>query len=100
MTHISASPGSSALALPVQPAVTATTPGERAFNFSVATAVRQLNDTGQAGAGREVTFSIDGATRQPVVKVIDTETKEVIGQFPPKYVLALAAVNESQTKDS
>ncbi len=100
MSQISASSGGAAPALATAPVVNATTPEERAFNLSVATAVRQLNDAGQAGEGREVTHSIDVATRLPVVKVIDSQTKEVIIQWPPKYALALAADNESQAKDS
>jgi uncharacterized FlaG/YvyC family protein len=98
MSNISVGPGTGSQALPTIPVANATTSGERAFNVSVATAVRQLNDAGLAGDGREVTYSIDAATREPVVKVIDSQTKEVINQWPPKYALALAA--ESQTKDS
>ena len=98
MSNISTSPVSSVQAPPVQPAVSATTPEERVFNLSVAAAVRQLNDAGQAGAGREVTLSIDAASRQPVVKVIDSQTKEVIEQVPTKYALAIAADYENQRK--
>jgi uncharacterized FlaG/YvyC family protein len=100
MDKISFSPVTVGQAQQVQPAFTTTTSDERAFNFSVATAVRQVNGAGLAGAGREVTFSIDAATHQPVVKVIDSQTKEVIDQWPPKYLLDLAADNEIQTKDS
>jgi uncharacterized FlaG/YvyC family protein len=89
---------SGAQAPAVQPAVSATTSEERVFNLSVATAVRQLNEAGQAGAGREVTLSIDAASRQPVVKVIDSQTNEVIEQVPTKYALALAAGYENQRK--
>ena len=98
MSQISASTGGGAQATPIQPAVSATTAGDRAFNLSVATAVRQLNEAGQAGAGREVTLSIDAASRQPVVKVIDSQTREVIEQVPTKYALALAADYETQRK--
>jgi uncharacterized FlaG/YvyC family protein len=73
---------------------------DRAFNLSVATAVRQLNDAGYAGDGREVTLSIDPGSRQPVVKVIESQTKDVIDQLPSKYALALAADYEKQKRDS
>ena len=63
---------------------------ERTFNNSVSGAVRTLNDSGIVGAGREVTFSLDRATRLPVVKVVDTSTQEVINQWPPEYALRLA----------
>jgi flagellar protein FlaG len=81
------------------PAV-AVSPDERAFNLAVTTAVRQLNDANYAGDGQEVTLSIDPGTRQPVVKVIDTQTKDVITQLPSKYALALAAEYEKQKRDS
>ena len=89
MSNTSATPASGYPALSDVPAP-AVSPEGRAFNLAVSTAVRQLNNAGYAGAGREVTFSIDRATHQPVIKVIDSQTKEVITQFPPKYVLALA----------
>ena len=75
-------------------------PETRAFNASVTAAVRQLNQAGYAGEGREVSFSFDPASHQPVIKVIDSATKEVVTQLPPKYVLALADEYYSQTKDS
>ncbi len=65
--------------------------GNRSLNRAVSSAVSQLNDAGYAGAGREVAFSVDRATRLPVVKVIDSTTKEVIEQWPPEYLLAMAA---------
>ncbi|HTA44907.1 MAG TPA: flagellar protein FlaG [Bryobacteraceae bacterium] len=75
------------------------TPVDRTLNRAVSEAVGKLNDAGYAGEGREVTFSIDHSTQQPVIKVIDTVTKEVITQFPPRYVLALAD-NTSDIRDS
>ena len=66
------------------------TPVDRTLTRAVSEAVGKLNDAGYAGDGREVTFSIDHSTQQPVIKVIDSVTREVITQFPPQYVLALA----------
>ena len=57
----------------------------------VSAAVNDLNVVGYAGEGREITFSVDRETRLPVVKVIDTKSKEVIEQWPRDYVLQLAA---------
>jgi flagellar protein FlaG len=71
-------------------AATTVSPEERKLNLSVSTAVRKLNDSGYAGDGREITFSIDRASQQPVITVIDSQTKQVIRQFPPKELLALA----------
>ena len=72
----------------------------RTINRAVSVAVGQLNEAGYAGAGREVTFSLDPATKQPVIKVIDTATKEVIRQMPPEYLLQLAAENTHGSRDS
>jgi hypothetical protein len=65
-------------------------PSTRTFNSAVSSAVQALNESGIVGEGREVTFSLDRATRLPVVKVLDTNTQEVINQWPPEYALRLA----------
>jgi flagellar protein FlaG len=70
---------------------TPSTTQSRALNLSVSAAVQTVNESGYAGAGREVTFSVDQATKQPVIKVIDTSTKEVLRQWPPEYLLQIAA---------
>jgi uncharacterized FlaG/YvyC family protein len=72
---------------------------ERAFRHAVLAAVRDLNQAGYAGEGREVTYSIDPGSRKPVVRVVESETKEVITQWPAEYALAIAA-ESSQTRDS
>ncbi len=55
------------------PAAKAHDGSERAFNRSVSAAVETVNNAGSAGDGREVTFSLDQATKRPaVIKVIDT----------------------------
>jgi uncharacterized FlaG/YvyC family protein len=85
--------GSSAV-VPVPPENTtpvASSAESRALNRSASTAVQQLNDAEYAGAGREVTFSVDRATQRPVIKVVDTTTRETIQQWPLEYVLQLAA---------
>jgi len=74
---------------------------QREFNRSVMQAVSQLNESGYAGEGREVLFSVDRSTRLPVVKVVDTNTQEVINQWPPEYALRLAQIQtENNTGDS
>ncbi len=79
---------------------TAPTSEERALNRSVSAAVQTLNDAGYPGSGREVTFSVDQATKRPVVKVVDTLTKEVLEQWPPEYLLQIAADANKLTRDS
>jgi uncharacterized FlaG/YvyC family protein len=66
------------------------TPDQRALTQAVSGAVQKLNKSGIAGEGREITFSVDPGTRIPVVKVVDTNTNEVINQWPPEYALRLA----------
>lgn len=92
MGEISTSPISTA-----GPAIPAGTsglplPGEqRAALKAISKAVRTLNEVQYAGEGREVAFSVDPASRKPVVRVVDTNTKEIIVQWPSSYVLQLAA---------
>jgi flagellar protein FlaG len=75
-------------------------PADRTLNRAVSAAVGKLNESSYAGEGREVTFSVDPATKQPVVKVIDTATKEVIRQLPPEYLLQIAADDASGVESS
>ena len=52
-------------------------------------AVRNINDYVQQ-IQRTLRFSVDEGTGRTVVKVMDSETEEVIRQFPAEEVLALA----------
>jgi flagellar protein FlaG len=70
--------------------------GNQSVSRAASSAVRQLNSAGYAGEGREVTFSLDPATRIPVIKVIDSSTKEVIRQLPQEYLLEIAAENTAR----
>ena len=51
-----------------------------------------IQNTNQAmqDSGKSLTFSVDEATRETVVKLTDTQTDKVIGQFPSKQMLAIA----------
>lgn len=91
--------GLASAALPTAPPAIPTSE-ERALNRSVSAAVQTVNDAGYPGEGREVTFSLDQATKQPVIKVVDTLTKEVIQQWPPEYLHQLAADAQKLTEDS
>ena len=71
---------------------------ERQSLRDVLNSVRTLNEAGVAGEGREIAFSIDRATRLPVVKVVDVNSKEVVVQWPADYVLRLAANIEKQVR--
>jgi len=91
--------GLAGAASPIAPPAVPTTE-ERALNRSVSAAVQTVNDAGYPGDGREVTFSVDQATKRPVIKVVDTSTKEVLQQWPPEYLLQLAADAQKLTRDS
>ena len=71
--------------------VAAASASQSGFRPDVSAAVAKLNDSGFFGASREVTYSFDRATHQPVVRVLDTQTKEVINQWPPEFALELAS---------
>jgi flagellar protein FlaG len=54
-------------------------------------AVKKINEAELLGSDSELTFILDRETRKPLVRIIDRETKEVIRQIPPEYVLRLAS---------
>jgi uncharacterized FlaG/YvyC family protein len=82
------------------PGISAAPSAGQTLNRAVSAAVGQLNEAGYAGQGREITFSVDPATKQSVIKVIDTATKEVINQLPPEYLLQIAAEKSNDSRDS
>ncbi|SMC23454.1 flagellar protein FlaG [Andreprevotia lacus DSM 23236] len=53
-------------------------------------AVKKLNDTVKLFSNSSLQFSIDQDTGTPLVKVIDTATKDVIRQIPSEEALAIA----------
>src|SRR5579863_3113759 len=85
---------------PVNTGLAPSTAQSRALNRSVSEAVHTMNEAGYAGDGREVTFSVDQATKQPVIKVIDTATNRVLLQWPPEYLLQIAADAKKLTGNS
>jgi flagellar protein FlaG len=78
----------SAASVPLSAAID---PGSsRTANRLVAAAVNTLNQTEIAGTGREFSFSVDGKTKLPVVRIVDSSTRELIEQIPSQYILDLA----------
>jgi uncharacterized FlaG/YvyC family protein len=56
-------------------------------------AVRALNRSELFGSDRELHFSRDSDTREPVVRVVDRKTGELVEQIPPQQILdAMAAL--------
>ncbi len=65
-------------------------PQQRMEQNQLVQAVQSVNEARLLGQGRELTFSLDRETKRPVLKIVDKETKEVIRQIPPEYVLRLS----------
>lgn len=70
--------------------VTPLTPQMRAEQAQLVRAVEAVSEARLFGEKSELAISVDRETRRPVVKIIDRETKEVIQQIPPEYLLRLA----------
>jgi len=66
------------------------TPELRQEQAQLIRAVEKLNEARIFGEKSELTFSVDRESRRPVMKIVDRETREVIQQIPPEYVLRLA----------
>lgn len=68
----------------------ATQQSDPAENLSVRSAVNAISRSGIIAAGRQLSFLVDPATKRLVVRVIDTETREVVSQIPTDRVLQIA----------
>jgi uncharacterized FlaG/YvyC family protein len=66
----------------------------------LATAVQALNQNGAAGPGREFSIAIDGKTKVPVVRIVDSSTNELIEQIPSQYILDLAQQINQETSSN
>ena len=53
-------------------------------------AVKALNTTEFFGQNNELTIVLNRETRQPIVRIVDRDTKEVVRQIPAKYALQMA----------
>jgi flagellar protein FlaG len=85
-------PSAHALSAPAQ-----AIPVDRAAeNREVVQAVKALNGTEMFGQGNELTFQMDAQTKRMVIRVVNRQTKEVLSQVPPEYVLRLAEDLKSQ----
>ncbi|MGD0499353.1 MAG: flagellar protein FlaG [Bryobacteraceae bacterium] len=71
-------------AAPVAPA------DSSAENREVVRAVKALNATEMFGQEDELVFQRDQRTRRMLIQVVNRQTREVVSQVPPEYVLRLA----------
>lgn len=74
----------------VLPAVPTVSPEQRAEQQLMIQAVKAINAAELFGDASELTFSFDRSSRKMILKLVDRETKEVIRQIPPEYLLRLA----------
>jgi uncharacterized FlaG/YvyC family protein len=71
--------------------VAAAVPTEKAAQKrDVIQAVKALNATEMFGQDNELLFQRDSQTKRMVVRVVNRQTKDVVSQIPPEYVLRLA----------
>lgn len=63
---------------------------QSAQNRELVRAVRTLNNDGSAGKGREFSIFLDPKSHQPVVRIIDAGTREVIDEVPSEYLLEVS----------
>ena len=59
-------------------------------NRDIVQAVKALNAAQSFGDNNELSFMVDRGTKLPVIRIVNKETKEVVEQIPPEYVLRLA----------
>jgi flagellar protein FlaG len=65
-------------------------PELKAENREVIKAVKAINAAGIMGDENELMFSLDRDTHRVVVKIVDTNTNEVVRQVPAEVVLRMA----------
>ena len=53
-------------------------------------AVKALNSVEFYGQNNELTIVLNRETHQPVVRIVDRDTKEVVRQIPPEHALHMA----------
>lgn len=66
------------------------TPERQQEHREIVKAVKKLNQAEFYGNRSELQLAVDRGTKRTVVRIIDKETKEVLNQIPPEYVLRMA----------
>jgi uncharacterized FlaG/YvyC family protein len=74
-----------------------TPPEVVAQNRELIQAVKSINAVEHFGPDSELTFLMDRHTQRPIMRVVNSRTKEVIQQIPPQYVLELAKRSRGST---
>lgn len=58
----------------------------------IADTVKKLNESGRLGPQSELRFTVDQASGQPLIRIVDPITDEVITQFPTESTLRAAEI--------
>ena len=67
--------------------------GEQAAkNRELVKAIKAINEGQELGPNSELRFAFDRGTGQPLIKIVDRVTNEVISQLPPEVILRAAEV--------
>jgi len=59
-------------------------------NRELINSVKSINAAELFGEGSELAFAWDRDTKRPVVRVVNPQTREILWQAPPEYMLRLA----------
>jgi flagellar protein FlaG len=72
-------------------AQTSAAPAERRVDRpELIQAVRAVNESAMFGDEYELTFSMDRGSRRTLLQLVNRETREVVRQIPPEYVIRAA----------
>ena len=82
-----ANPANAGKAAPAQPAAATQAP---ATTDEVRKAARQVNEALKQTASSDLQFSVEGENKEVVVRVVDSQTKEVIRQIPSEEMVAMS----------
>jgi uncharacterized FlaG/YvyC family protein len=64
-------------------------------------AVKALNATEMLGQDNELVFQMDRQSHRMVIQIVNRNTKEVVSQIPPEYVLEMSEdLNQSKGNTS
>ncbi|BBP00871.1 flagellar protein FlaG [Sulfuriferula nivalis] len=90
-TGLAATPdtGAAKVASPAPTPTPAPAPEKSATSQQLHAAVDTMNHA-MAQSNQSLQFSVDTETKRPVVTVVDSQTGDVIMQFPSKAILAIA----------
>jgi flagellar protein FlaG len=69
-----------------------TSPEQAAKNRELLKAIHTINEGGGVGPSSELRFAFHPETGQPLIKIVDRVTNEVITQVPPEVTLRAAEI--------